>query len=48
MNQISYSQHGQDLIISNLFKDVGIGIYVDVGAGDPINLSNTYLLDLNG
>lgn len=44
----SNSQHGEDKWLSenyNLFKK---GFFVDVGAGDPILLSNTYYFERNG
>ena len=34
---------GEDLFINNFFKHK-IGLYVDVGAYHPLELSNTYLL----
>lgn len=40
--QGSYSQHGEDLVIDKLLQHKQKGIYVDVGAYDPIRLSNTY------
>lgn len=49
-SKISYSQCGEDLIISPIFDALGIQkpSYIDIGAHDPIYLSNTYLLYLNG
>jgi FkbM family methyltransferase len=38
----SYSQHGEDLILKEYFKDK-IGTFLDLGANDGITLSNTYL-----
>jgi FkbM family methyltransferase len=38
----SYAQEGEDLIIDGLLKGKAIGSYVDVGAHDPIAISNTY------
>ena len=40
-----YSQAGQDLFALELFGKYGT--YIDVGAGEPINLNNTYLLEVN-
>ena len=34
---------GEDIFIDNFFKNK-IGLYVDVGAYHPLELSNTYLL----
>jgi hypothetical protein len=47
---VSYSQYGEDLIVSSYFDRKGIkaGVYVDIGAFHPIWLSNTYLLHLRG
>lgn len=43
--KLSYSQAGEDLIIDFIFKAIGrTNIhYVDIGAHEPIYLSNTYL-----
>ena len=44
----SYSQAGQDLWVlreSGYKKD---GFYIEIGAYDPVNLSNTVLLEQNG
>ena len=38
------SQDGEDAIIAELFPDVTNGVYVDIGAGDPVSCSNTYQL----
>ncbi len=40
----NYSQAGQDLFAIELFGECGT--YIDVGAGDPINSNNTYLLEV--
>ena len=49
-SKISYSQCGEDLILSQLFCDLGISKinYVDVGAHHPSYLSNTYLFYSRG
>ena len=39
----TYSMDNEDLFINNFFKNK-IGLYVDVGAYHPLELSNTYLL----
>ena len=39
----TYSMDGEDLFINNFFKNKR-GLYVDVGAYHPLELSNTYLL----
>lgn len=43
---ITYSQHGEDLFLVNLFKLMGIDkpSYLDLGAHDPLIISNTALL----
>jgi FkbM family methyltransferase len=39
----SYSQGGEDLILAKLFSYKSEGLFIDVGANDPVELSNTYL-----
>ena len=39
----TYSMDGEDIFIDNFFKNK-IGLYVDVGAYHPLELSNTYFL----
>jgi FkbM family methyltransferase len=43
--EVSFAQQGEDLIIKQLFGQLGItnATYVDIGAHDPIRNSNTYL-----
>ncbi len=43
----SYSQCGQDLFVYNLLKNQK-GNFLDLGCYLPININNTYLLELNG
>jgi FkbM family methyltransferase len=44
----NYSQFGQDIhIINNIFDKKENGYFVDIGAYDGINMSNTYLLEKN-
>src|SRR6185312_12734233 len=38
----SYSQFGEDIVVQSLLRNVKDGIYVDVGAFDPVLYSNTY------
>lgn len=38
----SYSQCGEDLLLSKMFESYPAGFYVDIGAYDPIRFSNTY------
>ena len=46
----SYSQSGEDIIISDLFNRLNIlhPTYLDIGANDPVALSNTYRLYKRG
>lgn len=44
----SYSQEGEDLILSRLFEGKSTGFYVDVGAHHPRRFSNTYLFYKRG
>src|SRR4051794_18853401 len=46
--RISYSQFGEDLWLADRFADQVSGFYVDVGAYDPFNASNTLLLYRKG
>lgn len=40
---LSYSQEGEDLVLSRIFEQKKDGFYVDVGAHHPKRFSNTYL-----
>jgi len=46
----SYAQSGEDIIISDLFSHLGISnpSYLDIGANEPVALSNTYRLYKRG
>lgn len=46
----TWSQHGEDLMIVNLFKQLGIDkpTYIDLGAHHPSHISNTKLLSDRG
>ena len=44
----SYSMDGEDLFISDYFKDRKLGFYVDVGCYHPLDGNNTYLLHKKG
>jgi FkbM family methyltransferase len=48
--RFTYSQHGEDMILVNVFELLGIPrpSYLDVGAHHPFNISNTALLNLRG
>ena len=41
----NYSQAGQDIFAHELFGECGT--YIDVGAGQPVKFSNTYMLEVN-
>lgn len=40
-----YSQAGQDAFVASVLSEKTEGFYLEVGAGDPIDSSNTYLLE---
>ncbi len=42
---LSYSQLGQDLEVIKCYKYKSNGFFVDIGASDGIEISNTYLLE---
>ena len=44
----SFSQEGEDLVLTRFFDHQEKGFYVDVGAHHPFRFSNTYLLYLRG
>jgi FkbM family methyltransferase len=46
----TYAQHGEDLIIMNVFHRLGIEqpSFIDIGAHHPLNISNTALLYARG
>jgi FkbM family methyltransferase len=46
----SYSQNGEDIILSRVFKNLGIQkiFYLDIGTNDPKIINNTYLLYRKG
>jgi len=47
MTRGTFAQHGEDRFVFEYFKGKS-GIYVDIGAGHPFTLSNTYLLYRSG
>ena len=49
-SRLSFSQFGEDLVLESLFELRGInkGFYVEVGAFDPLLLSNTYFFYKKG
>jgi len=44
-NNRKYSQSGQDAFVITYFKNKRNGVFVDIGANDGIELSNTYYLE---
>ena len=40
--QKSYSQEGEDILLSRIFRNQKKGFYVDIGAHHPTRFSNTY------
>lgn len=43
----SYSQAGQDLFVIEKTNNLKNGLFVDIAAGDPIVINNTFLLESN-
>lgn len=39
---LSYSQDGEDMILKSLFEGKKEGVYVDIGAYNPVKFSNTF------
>ena len=48
MEQQSYAQFGEDVRVAEYFGSGHKGVFVEVGANDPIMLSQTYLLEQRG
>lgn len=48
LENVTYSQNSEDLIIEYIQNEKKTGIYVDIGAHHPYRFSNTYKLYLNG
>lgn len=46
--EASFSQEGEDRVLSRIFGDQKDGYYIDVGAHHPFRFSNTYLFYLRG
>ena len=44
----SYSMDGEDVVISNYFKNKEKGFYIDIGCYHPIHRNNTFLLYKKG
>ena len=45
--KISFSQTGLDLLLSNIFKGLQKGFYVDIGCNHPVYNNNTFLYQQN-
>lgn len=45
---VSFSQYGEDQLAWKFFGEKRTGFFVEVGANDPENLSQTFLLERNG
>jgi len=45
---VSVAQYGEDLIVWEYFKRKRDGFFVEVGANDPVDLSQTYMLEQQG
>jgi len=45
---VSFSQEGEDQILSQFFYGIEKGFFLDIGAHKPIQYSNTYRFYLNG
>jgi FkbM family methyltransferase len=48
LDNVYFSQEGEDIILDKVFIDQKKGFYVDVGAHHPVNFSNTYKYYLRG
>jgi FkbM family methyltransferase len=45
---LSFSQEGEDIVLSRIFEGQANGFYIDVGAHHPFRFSNTYYFYLRG
>lgn len=43
-----FAQEGEDVLLERIFERIKKGIYLDIGANDPVRFSNTYKLYLKG
>lgn len=46
--QLTFSQNGEDVMLSNMFSRLRKGFFIDVGAHHPFRFSNTYFLYRRG
>lgn len=45
---VSFSQHGEDVMLNRVFSEKGFGRYIDIGANHPISKSVTHSFSLRG
>jgi FkbM family methyltransferase len=45
---VSFSQHGEDVLLNRVFSEKAFGRYIDIGANHPISKSVTYSFFLRG
>jgi hypothetical protein len=45
MNEITYSQIGQDVFVKRILQEKNNGLFFDIGGGYPIYINNTYLFE---
>ena len=43
-----YSQHGEDFLLNEVFKEKPTGYYVEIGCLDGVEYSNTYFFEIKG
>ena len=46
--EVSYAQHGEDLLIESIMGSEKIGSFIDIGANDGVLFSNTYKFAKSG
>jgi hypothetical protein len=46
--RLSYAENFEDLLLARVFRDQASGVYVDVGAADPMRHSVTFKFHLRG
>lgn len=45
INEITYSQIGQDVFVKRILQEKRNGLFFDIGGGYPIHINNTYLFE---
>ena len=48
LKMVSYSQYGQDAFVYHFIFGGQNGFFLDIGGNEPIEINNSYLLELNG